>query len=229
MKVVLSCKRKPISSTQIGLSLNAERPLPRGSASYGLATHLRLRRAAKDEYERELRQWYTSDALPLYGLEPAWRGHRVADEAGLSWPGGGNDIHQPPSQRQARVDKLALIHEAEDGARLKVSSYRAEASRRFIETIAANSITSNSRLPAWLRQTSEASVTGLRDRTWKQIEIAIDGSHHGFRLLAAGDEWVALARVENVYLIVHSSGFPLEKVSLVRIHNPEPYLQNVIG
>jgi hypothetical protein len=40
---------------------------------------------------------------------------------------------------------------------------------------------------------------------------------------------VALARVENVYLIVHSSGFPLEKVSLVRIHNPEPYLQNVIG
>jgi len=48
-----------------------------------------------------------------------------------------------------------------------------------------------------------------------------------FRGLGDGHEWVALAQVGDVYVMVEATGLPVGSFALVRISDPDPYLRNL--
>lgn len=186
------------------------------------------RAAAQARHDSDLHHWYTSQALPLYGLPPRWQGKRDTGGVGVSWPGQGWRSSLPG--RRGRVDRLALVHHSADGASLTISSHRAAASARFIEATAIDDL---------------FGVTGPRFRSdhpsgpvppdmpvqprrnhpeWQQATISVDTHPVTFQTLANGSDWVAVAQLGDIYLKLHASRFPLADVTLIRVSDPQPYL-----
>lgn len=186
------------------------------------------RRAAERRYERDIRRWYTSQALPLYGLPPDWQGQRRADGVGLTWQG-----RRPWSSLpgRGRIDRMALLHLSKDGESVTVSSYRADAAARFIETAAIHDLARRISPPGahGTIRTQSARLAGDRDRkpAWQQVVIPVDGHPVTFRLLRSGSEWVAVAQIRETYIKIDGSHLPAANVTLVRITDPRPYLHTL--
>jgi hypothetical protein len=176
-----------------------------------------------------MRRRYTSQALPLYGLPSGWQGQRRADGVGLTWQG-----HRPWSSipGRGRIDRMALLHLSEDGVSVTVSSYRAEAAARFIETAAIHDLARRISPPGahGTIRVQSARLAGDQGRkpAWQQVVIPVDGHPVTFRLLGSGSEWVAVAQIGEAYIKIDGSHLPAANVTLVRITDPRPYLRNLI-
>jgi hypothetical protein len=194
---------------------------------------LSLRRAAR-RGRRTLDLWYTSTDLPLYGLPPDWTGHRCpgqrAGRQAVRHVGPFGIFTRPNGPLW--VATLGLTHIAADGGRLHVASHRA-VNYQVIEAMAAGNFF---RRLAWPlleeadREAFDRAVIARRTQfrsgelMWHREVIPVDSDAVQFRVLAVGDDWVALAQVGAVCIQLDAQSFPAGRVRLVRVADTRPYL-----
>jgi hypothetical protein len=71
-------------------------------------------------------------------------------------------------------------------------------------------------------------IAGARrrpDPAWSQVTILVDGRPVAFEWLAEGRHWVARAELDERTLTLHGRDLPVESVELVRVTDPEPYIE----
>lgn len=183
---------------------------------------------------RAFRLWYVEAGLPLYGLPAEWNGYRCpgqrAGRQGIRRAGPFGILTRASGPPQ--VAALGLSHIGADGERLHVASHRVS-NYRTLEAMAANTFFRRLALPLLHEGEREAFETAVTTRRkqfrsgqlgWEQAVIPVDADAVPFRVLTVGTAWVALAEVGGIYLQIDAERFPLGRVRLVCIHDPEPYL-----
>jgi hypothetical protein len=153
--------------------------------------------------------------LPLYGLPSAWEGRRETGDVGLTWP------KQSFLNRRAQVNVLTLIHIGGDGVRVDVASYRVNGNESIVEHTAVNDLARRIAAEGERIETVRARVPS----TWQAMLIQIADESVEFRTLTVAEEWVALGRLGDIYLLVSGSHIDPKDVHLVRVANPEMYFE----
>ena len=130
------------------------------------------------------------------------------------------------------VAALGLNHISGDGGRLHVGSHRV-ASYEALEAMAASNFFRRLARPLLEEFGCEAfdeAVTAWRSQfrsgqfPWRRAVIPVDAQAMDFRVLRVGTQWVAVAALGETCLRLDARDFPIDRVRLVRITNPRPYL-----
>jgi hypothetical protein len=61
---------------------------------------------------------------------------------------------------------------------------------------------------------------------WRPAVIPVDADAFYFRVLTIGTDWVALTEIADICLQLDADLFPIDRVRLVRITDPGPYLSH---
>lgn len=191
--------------------------MPRRQATYGPKSDFEVSAgaaASTESYQDDVRYWYASGVLPLYGLPPEWLGQRSVDYFGLSWPSADRAPSTVTSDDNlsARLDRVALIHHDDGGGFLKVSSYRRSATARFINAIALDG----------LRRRATATISS--EENWEYIQTFVDGKAVEFQFMENATEWVSLAPMDKIYLMLEASHMSPQNLRLEQIQDLTPYL-----
>ena len=189
---------------------------------------------ARRRDRRSLHLWYTAPGLPLYGLPPDWTGHRCpgqrAGRQAIRHAGPFGMFNRPTGP--LGVAALGLTHIAADGGRLHVASHRVT-NYQIIEAMAAGNLFRRLARPLLSeagREAFDEAVIAMRARfrsgqlAWHREVIPVDAAAVPFRALHLGTDWVAVAQVDDVWVQVDAQQFPVGRVRLVRIADPQPYL-----
>jgi len=197
--------------------------LPRGSRSYDAHSarrhKSRLTRIRVSPSRRRALRQLRSTPLPFYGLPAEWNGQRHIGPFGVGVPTGhGGSFFGQLGGRQ-NAHKVSLVHVSANGAMLRVSSYQASTSARFVDAAALRDLARRSGTPR--PHLDNPEVPGLG---WRRIQLPVAGERVTFRLAARGDEWAAVTTWHGFCIAVDGSGFPIRDVSLVRIPDPMKHL-----
>jgi hypothetical protein len=153
--------------------------------------------------------------FPIYGLDGRWTGRR--------WQGGSG-------RSDGEVDRIELGHGDpwDDAAPLvRVETLRIRKEReRMTEVSAAQELAE----VLWHEGADHSVVRGAftSDPTgsWSELTLPVNGEGTSFRRLAAGPWWVALGRVQDVYVAVKARGVDDAGIGLVAVDDPGPYLSD---
>ena len=173
--------------------------------------------------EHAMEAAFRDPPFPLYGLAPAWVGRRFLG-------GTGSDGRSLTSLSLAHGDPYD-----EHGVELRVEcSIREYDSIEFLRRQAFEELARSARRPptgatpdeffAWANR-SEREIRDLPDPIWERLDVPVDGRPVAFDLLTEGRVWVAIARVENVFVFMEGRGLPPGDVALVRIADASPYIE----
>lgn len=165
--------------------------------------HTVMSAVSSDYHERRRAEYakrFTTADVPLYGLEPAWRGLRYFDTLI-------DDTRQ--------FTCWGLTHRRDDDAELEVMTCRTEQTRaQVIDEI-------------WLSRADEefATLPERTDVTWEALPVEVDGEQYEFALLAGSTEWWAYHNIGGQGIVLHGrQGFPRAGIRLARMRDLGPYL-----
>ncbi len=160
--------------------------------------------------------------FPLYGLAATWTGRRFMG-------GHGSDGRHVTSLSLAHGDPFD-----ESGVEVRVEcSIREHDSMEFLRREAFEGLARDARRPptdatpdefyAWAHR-SEREIRELPDPVWGSTEIPVDGRPVSFDVLTEGPRWVAVARLEDSFVVLDARGLSLRDVNLVRIDDASTYI-----
>lgn len=165
--------------------------------------------------------WYRNATMPLYGLPPAWQGHRGIGSPSLDRVGDGY-----------QANRLTLTHDGPDGARIAVTTYHAGTSGRFVIAMVARDLAREIAAPlrrtgditAYRRLATETKNRLRADAKWQDYPIAIDGTLTFFHVLSADNSWSGYTRHHDILIQLTATRMPPSQVALIAITDPSIYL-----
>lgn len=180
------------------------------------------RRGAEEE------QQFRRVPFPLFGLDPSWKGPRVAEGVGRSWRRG----------RGVEVEEVHLLHGDPDDPD---SSHFRVTTRRIGPTEALRARQLAERL--WQREAGppppelspeefarwahgrHREIEGRPNPEWARRTFPVDGRRVSFSSVGEAEAWVGMARIEELVVELEAHRFSKQTVSLVSSVDVEPYLE----
>jgi hypothetical protein len=202
-----------------------------GGSSQPLATDLlrvvRPHKAIQRDHRQQVER-FRAAPFPVYGLPPAWSGPRHLGGWEGSWTKGQQPVttaislgHGDPltdQEPELRVEVRAEHVETEQVMTVWVQSRRDLAENLWLAAAPqAHDLAEHCEQLAAARRRP--------DPAWSQVTIPVDGRPVAFAWLAEGRHWVARAELDDRTLTLHGRDLPVESVELVRVTDPEPYIE----
>ncbi|WP_157244389.1 hypothetical protein [Nonomuraea typhae] len=149
--------------------------------------------------------WCRNPAFPVFGLPFTWDVVR----------GIGCECREPTT-------RLTLTHRISGEADLNVSSFWAPPTSRVARFHAAMALAR--------RVANPSPARGIRqdfpaEDDAERVTVSIDGEMVELTVIHAGEHWVALGRLGEVFLELDASGISIADIELTRITDAGPYLR----